>query len=82
MKTGNKKATLGCNLDMAPIKVQHSKLKRFSKESPYRSKCLKCKDGVLLMQRNPKTLNLLKEDYCCFCGQRYIYTDLKKLRIK
>jgi len=76
-----KRATLGSNWGKSPIRVQHSKLKRLSKDSPYRSQCPECKEGVLLMRRDPNTLDLLKEDHCWFCGQHYTYTDLKKLRI-
>lgn len=65
----------GINLGNDPIKVKHSELQREG-ESPYRSVCPTCKDGILLMQRNQETFKLLPGDRCILCGQRFIYEEM------
>lgn len=68
----------GINLHNEPIRVKHSKLKRES-DSPYRSECPACEGGILLMQRDQKTMKLLKEDRCILCGQLVIYEEMPNL---
>jgi hypothetical protein len=53
--------------------VQHGKLTR-SGESPYRSKCPVCKEGLLLIARLDNG-DLNKLDSCIRCGQRFVYED-------
>lgn len=69
----------GQNIGKAPIKVYHSDLKRDS-DSLYRSKCPSCPKGILLVQRNQKTLDLEATDCCIACGQIFIYQDIRTLR--
>lgn len=70
----------GGNIDKEPIKVRHSELTRFSETSVYKSKCLVCKGGLLLVYRNPKTMKLMERDRCVYCAQEFIYEDIDKLR--
>lgn len=69
------------NYAMPPIEVKHSDLKRFG-DSLYKSECPKCKDGLLLVGRNSKTLKLEARDVCVNCGRRFIYADIKKMRLQ
>jgi len=78
MKT-RKTRKVGSNIDKPVLKVKYAELER-SGESLYRSECPVCKDGILLMRRDEKG-KLLKTDYCVFCGQGFIYTDLKKSKL-
>ena len=68
----------GCNKDKSVRKVQHRKLKKFDSSSIYRSDCPVCKCGVLAVQRDPRTMNILKRDYCFSCGQQFEYTDIEE----
>ena len=70
------------NIDAAPIRIAHAELVRASDESLFRSKCMKCKDGVMLVYREEGVFSgrLRAEDNCIGCGQRYIYTDIDRLR--
>lgn len=70
----------GENVGKPPISVRHSKLKRFSEESYFKSICPACPDGVLLVRRNEKTFDLEKLDLCVACGQAVLYEDIGKLR--
>ena len=67
------------NFNKPPIKVKHGDLKRVG-DSRYKSECPKCEDGILLVARNPKTLQLEAGDHCMLCGQAFIYTDITKMR--
>jgi ssDNA-binding Zn-finger/Zn-ribbon topoisomerase 1 len=69
------------NFKLPAIKVRHKRLKRYNKESLYKSKCPKCKEGVLLMRRNLSG-RLLRNDNCINCGRRFIYIDLKETGLK
>lgn len=66
----------GVNYDK-PIKVvRHAELKRLSDESPFRSWCPVCDQGLLLVARISLTdLRLSKLDHCSTCGQRFLYED-------
>lgn len=70
------------NLDKQPLKIAHADLERDGKHSAFRSVCPTCKLGVLLVQRDQKTLRLIAEDRCILCGQAVIYTDIEKLKAK
>jgi len=62
----------GKNIGNPPIKIEHSKLEREG-ESMFQSKCPVCKEGYLLVRRNPSTLKIEKHDYCVLCGQEFEY---------
>lgn len=53
--------------------VKHGELTR-SGESPYRSKCPVCKEGLLLIARLDNG-DLNKLDSCIRCAQRFVYED-------
>jgi hypothetical protein len=57
------------------IEVRHADLTKLSDESDFKVDCPVCVRGVLLVRRNPETFNLMAQDNCCFCGQRFRYTD-------
>jgi DNA-directed RNA polymerase subunit RPC12/RpoP len=67
-----------CNIGKDCICVNHSDLQRYSLTSIHKSVCPACKDGILMMQRDPQTMRLLPRDRCILCGQEYEYTDLEK----
>lgn len=60
--------------------VRHSELERASDSSIFRSRCPKCKDGVLLFQREQDTLRLAEYDCCISCGRVFRYEDIEDLR--
>jgi hypothetical protein len=62
------------------MEVLHSKLSRLDPESEYRSRCLRCDEGMLLVHRDSITLEIQAEDHCILCGQRYRYLDMDVLR--
>jgi hypothetical protein len=64
---------------MSMINVYHSKLKR-SDNSYYRSECPFCKDGLFLVRRNEKTLELDNVDWCVSCGQVVVYKDIDDMK--
>ena len=64
---------------LKPIKIKHSSLKRVG-DSLFRSECPKCKDGILPVTRDQKTLKIIAEDYCLLCGQRFIYEDFETIQ--
>jgi len=66
--------------DAKPIHITHSKLERADDESAYRSRCPGCKDGLLLVMRDQKTMQLQAEDRCVSCGQLFIYDDIEEMR--
>lgn len=68
------------NLDNPPLVVRHASLRRFSDTSDYKSCCPVCEDGLLMVWRDDKTLELKAEDYCVLCGQRVVYEDIEDLR--
>jgi hypothetical protein len=71
-----KKVKPGANLTNKPIIINHTDLERCS-ESIFRSNCPVCKEGLLPVRRNQKTLKLLKTDICMLCAQTVIYADFK-----
>ncbi len=62
-------------LHAAPVTVSHTDLKRWSDESPYRSRCPVCDQGILLVNRDQTTLALINVDRCTYCAQMIIYSD-------
>jgi hypothetical protein len=63
-----------------PIKdVMHSELERVG-DSLYKSECPECKIGILLVNRDQRTFELLEYDRCVLCGQAYRYLDIDNLR--
>lgn len=48
-------------------------------DGKYRSTCPECKVGLLLIYRDPNTMELLELDRCILCGQQFRYTDIDKL---
>ncbi len=64
-----------------PIKVKHSQLSRLAgSNSTFVSACPKCPDGLLLLRRDIKTLELQELDLCIGCGQEFLYEDIAQLR--
>jgi hypothetical protein len=63
------------NLDKPVLHIRHTELKRASEDSFFRSMCPVCENGVLLVSREPKMLNLARFDICISCGQRVEYLD-------
>jgi hypothetical protein len=61
------------NLNKPPLILRHSDLERCSDNSPFRSHCSACDQGILLVQR--RGAELLRADYCVLCGRRYFYID-------
>lgn len=68
------------NVEKTVVRVRHSELERASKSSCYKSKCPVCKKGILLIYRDKNTLQLSEYDRCMSCGQRFVYTDIDKVR--
>ena len=66
------------NYSAAPIHVKHAELER-SDESPYRSVCPACKEGVLLVGRDDE-MKLMAVDNCILCGQTFVYDDIEEMR--
>ena len=64
----------GFNIGKEMIQVKHSDLKRFG-DSPFRSVCPVCKEGILPVRRDPVTFNLQRLDTCLLCGQAIQYID-------
>jgi hypothetical protein len=65
-----------CYIREPVLRVKHKELRRFSAMSEYKSTCPKCLDGILMMQRDINTYELLSKDRCILCGQEFEYTDL------
>ena len=63
------------NLNAPPIYVLHAELTRYTEDSAYRSRCPVCKAGVLMVNRDQRTLELLRVDRCTYCAQTVVYED-------
>jgi len=70
---------VGINKNEPVIEVYHKDLTRVG-DSAYKSDCPKCKDGVLLIYRDPITFVLQEYDCCVLCGQHFKYLDINELR--
>ncbi len=46
----------------------------------HKSVCPSCYEGTLMMHRNSDTGELMAEDVCTLCGQRFVYDDIEKIR--
>jgi hypothetical protein len=66
----------GVNISEPTMEVSHSELTRSDDASDYRSICPVCEHGVLLVQRDTDTMELMAEDICILCGQRFTYSDI------
>ena len=73
------KEIAGSNLYKEPITVEHADLERATDESIFRSICPVCKEGLLMVSRSQRTLELRATDHCILCGQRVVYSDIKEL---
>ena len=71
----------GENLKKSPVIVNHKQLIRIG-DSPYRSKCPFCENGILFVYRNEKTFELEQKDCCIVCGQRVEYADIEAMRLR
>jgi hypothetical protein len=67
------------NIDKEPIKVKHSSLTRFG-DSLFKSECPACEKGLLLVNRDMETLQVIATDRCIMCGQMFIYEDIDIMR--
>lgn len=63
------------NHAMEPIEIKHAELTRVG-DSPFRSTCINCEIGLLMVRRDPMSFKLQRDDSCTYCGRRFIYTDL------
>lgn len=67
----------GRRLEFPVQRVAHASLDRIG-DSVHTSQCPECTPGVLLMRRTDEAPHhLLPEDICTYCGQRYVYTDVR-----
>ena len=76
MTTKEELLALAPNIYKEPVSVWHSQLARTG-ESLFRSKCPCCEYGMLMVTREPVTLNLSRLDRCVSCGQHVLYQDLE-----
>jgi len=67
------------NLELPVREVNHADLQRWSSESPFKSKCPACDEGVLLMTRDTHG-RLSEHDRCIGCGQLFRYLDIAEFR--
>jgi len=67
------------NVDAPAIEVRHADLQRCSSESPFKSKCPSCENGMLLLYRGING-QLQEVDRCIACGQTVRYLDIADLR--
>ena len=70
--------SFGRNYKNTIIRANHSQLERASEDSPYRSKCPVCKEGLLLVTRIRTAEGLFplhRFDRCTWCCQGVIYED-------
>lgn len=72
----------GENLNSIPLEVKHADLESSTEHSIFKKECPVCNIGMLLVARDDTTLELLKEDRCIFCAQKFIYTDIEELKDK
>ena len=67
------------NFNAPILEIPHLELNRYG-DSCYKSCCPVCKDGILLVGRDFKTLELEEFDRCISCGQRIKYLDIQQMR--
>ena len=68
------------NVNEPVMEVRHADLERATDDSAFKSKCPKCKTGVLLIRRDQVSFRLLEYDSCIACGQQVLYLDIDDLR--
>lgn len=69
---------IGKYKDRPVLKIFHSKLARAG-ESPFRSECPFCGEGLFLVQRDMETFELRASDFCVLCAQRVEYADIDQV---
>jgi hypothetical protein len=67
----------GVNVNKPAIHVNHHDLIRIG-DSAFQSNCPVCKTGLLPVVRN-QDLELIAEDRCLLCAQKFIYDDIDVL---
>jgi hypothetical protein len=67
------------NMDKPVIEVNHKDLERFSEDSPFKSKCPVCKEGILLLGLDLENWKFREYDRCVGCGQQVKYKDINEL---
>lgn len=66
----------GQNRTAKPLTLKHADLKYWNDESAFKKCCPACKEGVLLVYRNPDDLTkLMRTDMCVVCAQIVVYQD-------
>jgi len=65
---------------MTPIHVNFYSLQRYDEKSSFRNCCPSCENGILLMNRDGSTGELLITDCCTSCGQVVMYDDIEEVR--
>lgn len=71
------KTLAGANIDKEPITVNHGELRDATNDSIYKKECPSCEIGWLLVSREYNPPHKIKaNDYCLYCGQRFIYADV------
>lgn len=81
---------VGCNIDKPPRRVIHASLTRVNDDSPFRSWCPICDEGILLVRQgfvdegnnwhdlppdDKVAIKRSRADRCTLCGQVFWYTD-------
>lgn len=74
----NEEIISGINISEPIIDINHKDLERHG-NSPYKSVCPKCEQGILLIYRNENFI-LQEYDRCVLCGQQFRYKDIQELR--
>jgi hypothetical protein len=70
-----KKQGIILNARRQRLRVVHGNLRRYG-DSAFKSYCPACEDGILLMERDPGTGELLSMDRCLGCAQGFVYVDV------
>lgn len=66
----------GRRRDFPVRRVYHAALEPVG-DSAHTSQCPACTPGTLVLRRDESTLALQAEDACLYCGQRFVYMDVK-----
>lgn len=62
------------NLKQKPLHVYHASL-AVLEAGTLRRMCPVCPDGMLVLERDPATLKVKREDRCLACGQAFVFDD-------
>ena len=68
------------NLNAPVIEICQLELECLSENSIYKTICPVCKKGLLLINRDQESLELMEYDRCVLCGQQVRYLDIEILR--